>query len=79
MSTPREACEVGATTVTERRTGGRTGACFLGVTLDFEPMPEEQHAAYIQSWLKVLKDDKRFIFSAASHAQKAVEFLFAPQ
>lgn len=51
------------------------GACFLGATLDFEPMPEEQHAAYIQSWLKVLKDDKRFIFSAASHAQKAVEFL----
>lgn len=51
------------------------GACFLGATLNFEPMPEEQHAAYIQSWLKVLKDDKRFIFSAASHAQKAVEFL----
>ncbi len=51
------------------------GACFLGATLDFEPMPEDQHAAYIQSWLKVLKDDKRFIFSAASHAQKAVEFL----
>lgn len=55
------------------------GSCFLGATLDFEPMPEEQHAAYIQSWLKVLKDDKRFIFSAASHAQKAVEFLGAPQ
>lgn len=54
------------------------GACFLGATLDFEPMPEEQHAAYIQSWLKVLKDDKRFIFSAASHAQKAVEFLLTP-
>ncbi|MCF0075209.1 ssDNA-binding domain-containing protein [Dyadobacter sp. CY261] len=55
------------------------GACFLGAALDFEPMPEEQHAAYIQSWLKVLKDDKRFIFSAASHAQKAVEYLSKPQ
>lgn len=53
------------------------GACFLGADLGFEPVPEAQHAAYIQSWLKVLKDDKRFIFSAASHAQKAVEFINA--
>jgi antirestriction protein ArdC len=26
------------------------------------------HAAYIASWLKVMKDDKRAIFTAASHA-----------
>ncbi len=51
------------------------GACFLGADLGFEPMPEAQHAAYIQSWLQVLKDDKRFIFSTASHAQKAVEYI----
>jgi len=47
----------------------------LGADLGFEPMPEAQHAAYIQSWLQVLKDDKRFIFSTASHAQKAVEYI----
>ena len=51
------------------------GACFLAADLGFEPMPEAQHAAYIQSWLHVLQNDKRFIFSAASHAQKAVEYL----
>lgn len=51
------------------------GACFLGADLGFEPIPEEKHAAYIQSWLQVLKDDKRFIFSAASHAQKAIEYI----
>jgi antirestriction protein ArdC len=51
------------------------GACFLGADLGFAPMPEAQHAAYIQSWLQVLKDDKRCIFSAASHAQKAVEYI----
>lgn len=51
------------------------GACFLAADLGFSPVPEVQHAAYIQSWLKVLKDDKRFIFSAASHAQKAVEYI----
>jgi antirestriction protein ArdC len=51
------------------------GGCFLAASLGFEPIPEEQHAAYIQSWLKVLKDDKRFIFSAASQGQRAVEYL----
>lgn len=51
------------------------GACFLAADLGFEPMPEAHHAAYIQSWLKALNDDKRFIFSAASHAQKAVEYI----
>lgn len=31
----------------------------------------DQTAAYIQSWLKVLKDDKKFVVSAAAQAQKA--------
>lgn len=55
------------------------GSCFLASDLGFEPIPEEHHSAYIQSWLKALKDDKRLIFSAASHAQKAVEFLHSLQ
>ena len=37
------------------------------------------HAAYIASWLKVLKDEKRAIFTAASHAQKAADFLHGLQ
>lgn len=32
-------------------------------------------AAYIQSWLKVLKNDKRFIVSAAGKAEKAVKYI----
>jgi antirestriction protein ArdC len=55
------------------------GSCFLGADLGLEPLPQEHHAAYIQSWLKVLNDDKRFIFSAASHAQKAVDYLHSLQ
>jgi antirestriction protein ArdC len=51
------------------------GACFLCADLGFEPISKEQHSAYIQSWLAVLKNDKKFIFQAASSAQKAVEFL----
>ena len=34
-----------------------------------------QHASYISHWLTALKSDKRLIFSAASQAQKAVDFL----
>ncbi len=55
------------------------GACFLAADLGFEPMPEAKHAAYIQSWLQALQNDKRLIFSAASHAQKAVEYLHSLQ
>ena len=33
------------------------------------------NAAYIQNWLKVLKDDKRFIVSAAGKAERAVNLI----
>jgi antirestriction protein ArdC len=36
---------------------------------------ELQHASYIQSWLTALKNDKRLIFTAASLAQKAANYL----
>lgn len=55
------------------------GASFLGADLGYEPVTKENHAAYIQSWLKVLKNDKRAIFQAAAHAQKAIEYLHALQ
>lgn len=51
------------------------GAAFVCADLGIMPEPREDTAAYIQSWLKVLKDDKRAIFTAASHAQKAADFM----
>lgn len=51
------------------------GAAFLSADLDLTPEPREDHAAYIASWLKVLKNDKRAIFTAASHAQRAADYL----
>ena len=36
-------------------------------------------AAYIQSWLKVLKNDNKFIVSAASKAEKAVNYILAAE
>jgi antirestriction protein ArdC len=55
------------------------GSAFLGADLGLAPEIMADHAAYLQSWLKVLKDDKRAIFSAAAHAQKAAEFLHSLQ
>lgn len=55
------------------------GAAFLCADLGLALEPREDHAAYIASWLQVLKDDVRFVVSAASHAQKAVNHLKALQ
>lgn len=51
------------------------GAAFLCANLAITPETREDHAAYIAHWLKALKDDKRFIFSAASHASRAADHL----
>ena len=50
-------------------------AAFLSADLGISTEPRDDHAAYLSSWLQVLKQDKRAIFSAASHAQKALDFL----
>jgi antirestriction protein ArdC len=51
------------------------GAAFVSADLDLSPEPREDHAAYIGSWLEVLNSDKRAIFSAAAHAQRAADYL----
>lgn len=55
------------------------GAAFLCADLDLTPVVREDHAAYIDSWLEVLAHDKTAIFSTASYAQKAVDFLHGKQ
>ncbi len=55
------------------------GSAFLSADLDLTPEVRADHAAYIASWIKVLKDDKRAIFTAASHAQRAADFLHGLQ
>lgn len=57
------------------------GACFLSADLGIVPElePRADHASYLASWLEVLSNDKRFIFSAAAHAQRAVTYLHGLQ
>ena len=55
------------------------GAAYLCADLGITPETREDHAAYIGSWLKVLRDDKRAIFTAASHADRAADHLHSYQ
>ena len=59
------------------------GAAFLCADLEIIPGAgenvREDHASYISSWLKVLKGDKRAIFTAASYAQRAADYLHGLQ
>jgi antirestriction protein ArdC len=51
------------------------GAAFL--CQDYRIQGELRHAGYIQSWLKVLKEDSKAIFKAAALAQKAADHINA--
>ncbi len=55
------------------------GAAFLCADLGITPEVHEDHASYIDSWLNVLKHDRRAVFTAASHASKATDYLHSLQ
>ncbi len=49
------------------------GSAFLCAAVNI--VGKLQHPEYINHWLAVLRGDKRAVFTAASHAQKAADFL----
>lgn len=51
------------------------GAAFLCSELELPTDPRVDHAPYINSWLKALRNDKRAIFTAAAKAQEAVDWM----
>lgn len=55
------------------------GSAFLACDLEIALEPRDDHAAYIESWLKVLREDKRAIFQAAAYAQRAADYLHSTQ
>ena len=50
-------------------------SAFLCADLELHQEASEENAAYIATWLEVLKHDHRAIFAAAAHAQKAADYL----
>lgn len=55
------------------------GAAFVAASLGLSLEPRPDHACYLQSWLRLLKDDKRAIFTAAAAAQRAADLLWGFQ
>lgn len=51
------------------------GAAFLCADLEIALEPREDHASYIATWLDVLAQNNRAVFTAAAHAQRAVEYI----
>jgi antirestriction protein ArdC len=51
------------------------GAAFLCGDLGISNEPRPDHAAYLSSWLRVLKSDNRAVFSAARFATVAADFI----
>ncbi len=54
------------------------GACYLARELGV-PASENlaNHVAYLANWLKAMRDDPRFIFTASAQASKAADYLLA--
>jgi len=59
------------------RPNAELAAAYLCADLGITATPRDYHAAYIASWLEVLRADSRAIFAAAAHASRAVAFLHA--
>ena len=53
------------------------GAAFICADLGLIPATMDDHAAYVENWLRVLKTDKKAIFTAASSASKAHGYIMA--
>ena len=50
-------------------------SAFIGRDLGIDGQMQDNHAGYIKSWIKVLKNDKKAIFRASSLAEKAAKFI----
>ena len=51
------------------------GNAYLCAEAGIDNTELENNAAYIQAWLKALKNDKKLLFSASSQAMKATEYI----
>ncbi|SFC94200.1 Antirestriction protein ArdC [Flexibacter flexilis DSM 6793] len=55
------------------------GASFLCYHAQILPQVLDNSVAYLESWLKAIKEDKRLLINASARAQKAVDYLLGQQ
>lgn len=66
----------GSTEYSQEELVAEIGACGLLSMLNLETQSSfKNNSAYIQSWLKVLQNDKKLIVYASSKAEKAIDFI----
>jgi antirestriction protein ArdC len=53
------------------------GAAFVSGAIGIKLHDREDHASYLASWLQALRNDKRCIFTAATQAQAAADWLLS--
>ena len=53
------------------------GAAFLAAEAGFRAVTFDNAAAYVASWLRVLRDDPKLVVIAAGQAQRAADFILA--
>ena len=56
-----------------------TGSALLCVMLGIESEPRPDHAKYLNSWIKSIKDNPKVIQQAFSQSQKAIDYLYSLQ
>ncbi|WP_027365101.1 ArdC family protein [Desulfotruncus alcoholivorax] len=74
-ATLTEMAAFGSETYSKEELVAEIGAAMLCGTAGIENKTLENSAAYIQSWLRVLKKDSRMVVLAAGQAQKAADYI----
>ena len=75
-STLNESYGFGDTNYAKEELRAELASVFLAAERE-NPHDPEQHASYVNSWIKALKEDKHEIFRAAHNALKATDFLLS--
>jgi antirestriction protein ArdC len=74
-ATLTDACPFGSPTYSQEELVAEMGAAFLCGVCGIENQTVDNSAAYIASWVGVLKRDTRMVILAAAQAQRAADFI----
>jgi len=74
-STLTDLCPFGSTSYSKEELVAEMGAAFLCGVCGIKNRTIDNSAAYIASWLRVLKNDKQMVILAAAQAQRAADFI----
>ena len=69
----------GSTPYAQEELVAEMGAAFLCGQVGIVERTLDNSAAYIQGWLKRLRDDQRLVVQAAAQAQKAADYILGPE